>query len=623
MKKFVYGFVSAILLAVPCISVMAQQADLGTWFANPLQYRQQIIDAVSDAEKVYKKRVVIEPRLFGVLESSSSGAEAKEFAATQLYRIIDEDSIRSLEKLLLRKSTSAHARRGLEQINHRKAQEALLGAVDQATGSVLAGLVESLGVRGEKNAVTAIRKLVRSGNTELVEAGLIALGNIPGEESALILGWARTGVKRSQRALATRSYIQNGWKSLETGDTASALDVFDMLMVEVEPVDVRAEALRGVIRAEGINSVPTIVDMLNGSEPRLQAVAAEEAGKVPGREVTEALVAVYPDLTYANQAIVLRILGERGDKVGLPLLTRSVNHRDPDVRYIALEAVTKFNDAETVQVLLKVAATGTPDERTLAKSALARLDGPTIDDELNKGAMSADNTLRSQAVLIMVDRKSVGSISTLLRMAERDIPPLRLVALNALGVLATSAELTAMVELLIQAWDEESTRSIAQSIESVAVRSPAGAARTEPLAKAALASSNPVPIRLELLRILGMLQDDSGLAALRSAAKSRNGEEQLMAVGALADWPNAAPVSDLEKVARATKNPQVRARAFDGFLRLLTLPSDRSDSETVKLYGRGVKLVSGTEEKAAMKTALQAWSHGESADLVARLEKSK
>ncbi|MFP6617260.1 MAG: HEAT repeat domain-containing protein, partial [Candidatus Hydrogenedentota bacterium] len=549
-----------------------------------------------EAEASYKKRVTIEPLLFGVLRSGSQSGEAKEFIGQQLYRIVDEDSVAELTKLLYRRGTGDIARRGLEIIDHSDAHDALMDALRKVTGSTLTGVIESLGRRRNAEAVRPLRGFVQSGNSAVVEASLIALGEIGGADAAQLLGMSRLNVRRSLRSAATRAYMRCGWTSLGDGDSETALTVFDSLLIDVGPPEIREEALRGYVETEGEYSIPTIIEVLRSDEPRMQTVAAEAASGIPGVEATLALVDTFTDLTPPIQLLVVRILGERRDIAGMPTVIQSVSNRDPSVRLESLRAIAKFNHPDTLHVLLKVSATGSAVEKEMARATLEALEGEKINEALVKSAMSADNAIRLEAVKMMPIRKATRGVAVLVRIAERDIKEIQFEALVALGVLGTQEELELMVGAWSGQWSEARRAAIGEGIVAIATRSPAGVKRVNAL-HAALRSAPDSEVQLSIIRALAEIQDDASISALRSVVRSAPESVQSEVIRVFIEWPSAEVLPDLERLARTSDEASVRDEAFAGFVELLGETADHGSSSTVRVYQRAVKMAETTEKR--------------------------
>lgn len=557
----------------------------------------------------YKVRVDVERRLIDLLETQGVPRAAKEFAAGQLYRICDEDTVNALERMLGRADTWDLACTGLELIKHPKAENVLIGAAKTAKGDRLARILEALGNRRDPAGVPVLREWAEDGDVRTTEIALTAMGKIPGQESMKALDWCRKNLTRKMRPAATQAYLQCGWSSLERGDKATAILLFEGLLLDFEPVEVQAEGLRGLIKAQGESAVPTIIDALTGGIPELESVAAAEAHTVPGRRATLAFIEAYPDLSPGNQAVLLRALGERQDDAALETVLLAAQSRIPTVRLAALDSLGRFNHPESVQVLLKAMVTGSEQEQALAREALAKLDHPDLNDELIVAAMSADNTVRTEAIKALARRNANEAVPVFLRIAERDVKTVRLEALKALGDIGTANELGPMVAMMNNEWADDERAAIGQSIISVARRAPAGSARTAAVSKALTGSGVNDSVKLTLVSILGAIGDNAGLSALETVAKKPGGRVQRAAVETLAGWPNPAPLDTLDKVARSDKDSEIRSLAVDGALRQLEAGAGVPEDKRLKVYTSLANAAQTSEQKERIAAGLASLSH--------------
>ncbi|MFP6583168.1 MAG: HEAT repeat domain-containing protein [Candidatus Hydrogenedentota bacterium] len=609
----------ALLLITTCLPGFAQ--DLNAIFADPLAHKEAVIRVCDEAEGLYKKRVEIEPYLFKALNNSKLSGDAKRFIADQLYKFADEDSVPALSKLLYRRGTGDIARRGLEQIEHPDALHALLDALKRASGSTLTGVIESLGRRRATEAIRSLRQFVQSGNTDLVRASLTALGEIGGLDAAQLLGMARLSVRRSLRADGTKAYLRCGWVSLADGDRQAALDVFDSLLIEVEPIEVRQEAMRGLVQTERENSIPVVIEALEGTDTEMQAAAAKAISTIEGEAVTLALVSTYADLTPPIQQLVVAILGERRDPLGLPTVIQSMLNRSPEVRLEALRAIGKFNHPDTLQTLLKVSATGTPEERKLAQNALRSLDGPKINAELVKSGMSADNAVRLEAVKMMSLRNATRGIGVLTRIAERDLPEIQFESLKTLGVLGTPDELELMIRAWTSNWSPEQRAIIGEGIVAIAQRSSPGEHRVRALHDELKRNTSP-EVQNGIIDALSRIQEDASISTLRTVMRKADPSVQSRIIQVFGDWPSDAPATELEKIARYLSDATLENEAFEALATVLEKQADPASDATLKLYKRTLKLADTQKKRDRLLPGVQRLTNPDAPELLQTLQEA-
>jgi HEAT repeat protein len=446
------------------------------------------------------------------------------------------------------------------------------------------------------------------------------LSKIPGRKSIEALDWCRSNLTRKMRPAATDAYVNAALVSLRYQQPEVAIDAFEALMIDFEPADVKAKGLRGLIRAYGEDAVPTIVEALTSGIPELEAVAAEEAKSVPGRKATEAFIQAYAGLTPDNQAVLLHALGVRGDEAALDTLVLAAQSRIPVVRLAAIESLGHFNHPDVIQVLLKVSATGDEREQKLAQEALAELDHPGVNDELLVAAMNADNGVRAEAMKMIAKRRVHEGVPVVMRVATRDVRPVRLEALRALGAIGTTEELPDMVAMLLEDWNDSDRAAIGEAVIAVARRAPVGKARTEAVGRALTDSRGSEDGRLALVSILRAVGDDTGVDPLGTVARNGSTRIQLAAVETLAAWPTTAPLEILEKVARDAKDPTVRSLGIDGALNHLeNAGPERTAEQRLKYYERLAKVAESTEQKSRIANGLASIPSSDSAKLRTRL----
>ncbi len=123
-----------------------------------------------------------EQTLIGVLQSDHS-AQEKDAACARLKRIGTEASIPALAALLTDDQLSHSARYALESMPSEKAGQALIKALPKTAGEIRIGIINSLGERGDRRAVTPLVGLLVDTDPMTATAAAEALGKIGGPEA--------------------------------------------------------------------------------------------------------------------------------------------------------------------------------------------------------------------------------------------------------------------------------------------------------------------------------------------------------------------------------------------------------------------------------------------------------
>ena len=117
----------------------------------------------------------MEKQLDEFLKSDASYA-AKDFVCRELSVVGTEASVPVLASMLTDEKVSDIARYALERIPGAAADDALRQALSKAQGNAKVGIINTLGVRGDKKAVEALAGLITDANETVAVAAVAALG---------------------------------------------------------------------------------------------------------------------------------------------------------------------------------------------------------------------------------------------------------------------------------------------------------------------------------------------------------------------------------------------------------------------------------------------------------------
>jgi HEAT repeat protein len=145
-------------------------------------------------------------KLITVLQSNATLYE-KARACQQLGEIGNRDAVPALAALLPDPQLNAYARSGLEGIPDPAAATALREAAAKLKGPLLAGVINSLGVLRDQQAVELLSKMASAPTSGVVSEALLALGNISSPESIRIVQHTLTNGSESFRSEAAAACL--------------------------------------------------------------------------------------------------------------------------------------------------------------------------------------------------------------------------------------------------------------------------------------------------------------------------------------------------------------------------------------------------------------------------------
>jgi HEAT repeat protein len=548
----------------------------------------------------------IEARLLEALESSETTFAGRQFVCRMLRRVGSAKSVPALSNMLADKELSHMARFALQFMATPEAGAALREALPKLDGDLKIGVIGSIGQRGEKQAVPQIAQLITGGNLDISRAAIESLGRIGGPEAAESL--ARAQVPASLRSSRDNAYLMCADKMLAEGQASEAVKIYREMIAPANSTWIRIAAYKGLVSAEKEKAVPLILALLKDRDLDLQRAAGKFITEMPGTAITKALAEQLGDLNPEAQIVLLSALEMRGDKAAGLYVARILNSRNETVRLAAIKALAVLGDASNVELLADISVAGQTTGKA-AMDTLNRLSGPGVAAALIGVARShAGTSVRVNVIDTLTNRRQTEAVEVLFVLAKDDNLEIRQAAYKALGVLSAQKDLPAMVSMLLAAESNADRSGIERAIVATVARlrrevshtgeSPDAAPVIKGLAKANRAA------KPHLLIVLSRIGGPEALDAVRGRVLSEDVQIKTAAIRALADWPDAAPLSDLMKIAKTDSDSTSRVLALRGYIKLLGIPTNRGASETVKLLSGAMDTAQQPEEKIAVLSAL-------------------
>jgi len=520
-------------------------------------------------------------KLLAVLKSDAP-LEQKFEACRQLAVAGDPKAVPTLAGLLADPQLSHMARYALEPLPDPAADAALRDALGRVQGELLAGVIESIGVRRDEKAVGALAGLLQ-GPDAIVAAAAHALGRIATPEAAKALGGLRKSAGDALRPAAAEASLQAAEGLLRRGQREQAVAIYEALRADPWPPHVRLGAFAGLLAAAPDEAPARIMQALAGADPALRAMAIARIPKLEGENVAARFAAELVKMPPEAQVLLIGALARRPDaKAALrPVVTAAVESPSGEVRLAAIEALGAVGDAASVPVLCAVLEKGKAEaEKQAAAASLRALEGKPADAALLAAMKAAPAAARPELIAALADRKAAEAVEELLRQAREQDAGVRSAALKALGGLAEPGQLPALIGLLTSLEGEAGRSDAERAVVQVSRKAPE--AQAEP-ALAALAKAADPAARCSLLRVLGAIADARALQAVQTAASANEPAVRDAAIRVLAEWPDARPLSALLELVRTSDNPTHRVLALRGCVRLLAL-GDKPPAETLRLY---------------------------------------
>ncbi|MEA3225239.1 MAG: HEAT repeat domain-containing protein [Planctomycetota bacterium] len=563
-----------------------------------------------------------EGKLIAVLSSDNASHKDKVDACRGLALIATSKSIAPLAKLLGDDKLSHMARYALEPIQDPSVDAALRDALGKLKGRPLVGVIGSLGVRRDAQAVQPLLQILMQNQAgpEAMSATMRALGQIGTVAAAEVL-------KISLDHAPTEGLLdvyEGLFRCAETlaakGNRSLAINIYDTLRAQDAAHQVRAGALRGAILARGIkediprragettrqylqrrnDGVSLLAEYVQSDDYIMFSAAAQTALEMPGTEVTQALYSGLNKLPADNQILVLWTLGKRGDATALPAVFALARSGSKAVRMEAIRVMPQFQDGAAVSELVKLMNDSDKEITKAAQDSLAAIPGRRADSAVVAMLKSSQTSKRLTALELMGRRRMTESVPALLKVASDADAEVRPAALRKVGELGSPAQVPALLDLLMRLENSRDLSAAERSLITVCGKSDDAKSYTGRLAgqlgRAGTAQKNA------LLRVLGAVGGSQALEAVRKAAKDSDAKVRDAAIRVLCGWKTADAAPDLLTLAKASGGAHKTA-ALRGYINLIRDES-LSTARKLAMAKQADALIERNQEKKLLLGAL-------------------
>lgn len=411
-----------------------------------------------------------EAALITVLKSDAGQFE-KATACRELSRIASAQAVPALAALLTDAQLAHMARYALETIPDPAASQALRDSLAKVDGRLLIGVMGSLGVRRDADAVEPLARRLSSAEQDVAQAAARALGQIGTVAAADALQAALNQAPAAIQPALCEGLFRCAETLAAEGQAGVSLAIFDRLRTLTTAArPIRVAALRGAILGRQNEGIALLLEALRGTDRPLTAAAVRTAMEMPGGQVTAALAAELPKLPADKQQLIIGALGQRGDAAAGPALLDIAIHGEPAVRLAAIRNLTRLGDANALSLLAELALSDQPELASAARESLGSFPGRDADAVIFGMLGHRDARVRGLAVEMIGLRTAAGAMAALFKAAADADETVRLAALRTLRDQAGPAELAALLKILVAARSPAETQAAEAALAGLVAR---------------------------------------------------------------------------------------------------------------------------------------------------------
>lgn len=467
-----------------------------------------------------------------VLKSDAS-LEAKGVAFRQLAQTGDLQAIPVLAALLTDAQLAHMARYALEPMPYPEAGAALREALDNTSGLLKAGIISSLGIRKDVQALPALIALLGDQDLEVAQAAAKALGEIGGRDAVKAL---KTTMIQSGDSPAMRQASCNALLSCaeilsaseNQGDRQSADDLYQALYQNEDLLTpVRAAALKALIlnRAhapwpeDASASLPWLTEAIrDGDTPFFLAALRAAREWSDCNKAAPALAELLPSLPSERKIRLIETLADCGADAAAPAMLHEAKEGPVEVRTAALLALTRLAYVPALDLLQQLVVAGDEEMAKAARNALNYFPGEERTGVLKAMLINPDSGVRLTAIE-MIARGGIGNpVPVLMNVAETAADEeSRVAALAALRDRVSLDEAPWLLDKLLKARSSGEVQAAERVLQALCSRQRRGASGRIVIEKALYGALPDGPSADVTAKVAGMVQSGASSVTANNA----------------------------------------------------------------------------------------------------------
>lgn len=518
-----------------------------------------------------------------------------------------EKSIPAIANYLHDEKKSHLARYALEEMPYPEASAALRVALDGASNGTLPGIIGSIGVRRDKEAVPALKPLINDPHPQTAVAAMGALGRIASEDAVAILTEAYTAATDEAKKISlAEGLLSAAEQYMKEGNGTAAAAIYRPLRKKGNPEFVREAAFMGIARALPEKTPDRVLKNIQGEDPLYRNLAREVVAQTRGEAATARYVAALPTLTDEAQASLLDGLARRGDTAAREGVVAELSHTNPLVQAAAATALGALGNEADVALLSPLMLSPETTLATAARNSLIRLQAPKINDAIIATMQTSDAPVRAKLLELLSVRIAPEAVPQAQAHLGDAAAEVRMAALQVLLQQGTVSELSSLLDVMKTTKDDGEQVLASRTFGAIAGRS--GDAALPVI----LDNLDKVqgPVKKSLVEALGKVGGAQALAPAVALLQDADPAMQKTALSVLADWPTADAAPKLLELAQS-QDAALHDAGLRGYTRLARIAADNGMLDTA------MGLTRSKEEKWTVLSALGTVNTGPSLDALA------
>lgn len=530
--------------------------------------------------------------------------DLKQFFIHQIEMCGSDTALKPLGALLSDKRLVEPATRALLQIGSEGAIAEIRGGLDGSKGAALITIVRALGKARDTASAKTIAKYASAEDRTLRHTAWFALANMGDASAASVLKTASAAKGNYERSIGMENYLLLARRLGESGNKAACAKICRGVLTErTGPADgnVRCAALTVLLGILGGDAVDDVLAALDDKSAYVRDRAARLLGGTKASGASAKLIARFKTASPATKVAIIGALGLSGDKSQnvIDTLKSAGIDKSVDVRIAAVGVLAAVAPAQGVQTATSVMTRTDATEIAAAKSVLMVVKCKSVPSVTGAALPNMSDAGKVALLEVLAARGATSQTKAVIVQLDSKEASVAQAAAKAMGVLAGAGDIDVLLAKLTASESSRQQAGLKTAAIAAMRRTGVGA---KPVIKAMSGATGKK--RAVLLSVLPGTGGDEALQIVVKDTASSDKVVQDAAIRALISWPEIGASAPLLTLAAKAESKAHRTLALRGYVRLISLPGNRSDAETVKLFTAAMKVAPGVSEKKSVLSGL-------------------
>jgi HEAT repeat protein len=527
----------------------------------------------------------------------------KDFFMKQLQLVGSNAAVEALKASLNDKEMCGPALAALQSIGGKNVEAALAESLKNkelpcaaAVMNALAGFKSQLAVNEyiEWSKVIDVNTRASAYNALAQSASSLAYPVLSKAARDVFYRWEHTG--------ATASLLDYAKNLGDNSDLKTMDKICKLVMSKCKDrltVQNKTKALLTYVSFHGAEAMKELTKAAEHSDKSYRNAAIRSAFTIPGDEIVKKWIAYYPKAIPAAKSEIIAMLGDKGNKTALTLVTSSLSGTEKSVRCEAARALTKINGSKAVPSLIEYLKNFTDaEDQQAAKSALMSVSGNNEIALLRPVLKDGPEAARKSVIELLAWNKGNEYFSQVLPYTSSDDVNVRSAAFKALADLAGPGNQADLIELMLDPRSKDHIPDLQAALASAAGKIADPEKRSEIILKT-------LQGRTGKEMIIPVLAKTGGREALTTVLKEfENGNPEMRDIcfKTITSWQDYTASSALYEIC-ASGNKTFEGPAFEGYvkqIRAVSLP----DEEKLLLFRKIMPYALSPDRKNEILTEL-------------------